>query len=188
MKRLLALAVCALAIGVGRADEDFGHCPVSGEAASKDHSVEFRGKKVYICCDNCVAPLEKDPAKYAAAVFHQLFHTKQIVQVACPMSGRPVNPEQTVEFDGCKIGFCCPGCKGKFEKASTDAEKVALVFGEKSKGFTLQTACPVSGKPINTAKSVEFKGEKVFFCCDGCPKAFEADPAKFEAKLPQLKK
>src|SRR5258708_4878980 len=30
-------------------------CPVSGEAVSKDKVVEFEGRKVYFCCDNCVA-------------------------------------------------------------------------------------------------------------------------------------
>lgn len=187
MKRLLALAVCSLAFGVARAEDDCGKCPVSGEAANKDHSVEFKGKTVYFCCDQCPEGFKKDPAKFTAQVNHQLLHTKQITQVACPISGQPVKDEHSVDMDGCKIGFCCPNCKGKFEKAS-DAEKVAMAFGEKSKGFTLQTVCPVSGKAINVAKSVEFKGQKVYFCCDGCPKAFEKEPAKFEAKLPQLMK
>ena len=35
-------------------------CPVSGEAVKKDKSVEFEGRKVYFCCDNCVAKYKKD--------------------------------------------------------------------------------------------------------------------------------
>ena len=45
-----------------------------------------------------------------------------------------------------------------------------------------EAKCPVSGKAVNLEKSVEFEGGKVYFCCGNCPKAFEADPAKFAAK------
>jgi Cu(I)/Ag(I) efflux system membrane fusion protein len=50
----------------------------------------------------------------------------------------------------------------------------------------LQDICPVSGKPIDPTKFVEHEGQKVYFCCGGCPKAFTADPDKFLAKLPQF--
>ena len=56
------------------------------------------------------------------------------------------------------------------------------------KGFTHQTMCPVSGKPIDPSHSVEYKGKKVYFCCPNCPAAFEKDPEKFVAKLPQFAK
>jgi YHS domain-containing protein len=42
--------------------------------------------------------------------------------------------------------------------------------------------CPVSGKPATKDHAVDFDGGKVYFCCDNCPKAFEANPKKFAAK------
>src|ERR1700682_4506929 len=42
--------------------------------------------------------------------------------------------------------------------------------------------CPVSGKPAAKDHAVDFEGGKVYFCCDNCPKAFEANSAKFAAK------
>ena len=45
--------------------------------------------------------------------------------------------------------------------------------------------CPISGKPCKADKSVTFEGGKVYFCCGNCPKAFEADSAKFAAKARQ---
>ncbi|MCC7086217.1 MAG: hypothetical protein IT427_14535 [Pirellulales bacterium] len=44
--------------------------------------------------------------------------------------------------------------------------------------------CPVSGKPVNPEASVMFEDCKVYFCCNNCPKAFNADTthAKFGAK------
>ena len=50
-----------------------------------------------------------------------------------------------------------------------------------------QTMCPVmEGNPINKNLFVEYKGEKVYFCCAGCPEMFLADPEKYTAKLPQF--
>ena len=37
-------------------------------------------------------------------------------------------------------------------------------------------------KDVNPEKSLEYKEGKVFFCCGGCPKAFEKDSAKFATK------
>jgi YHS domain-containing protein len=35
-------------------------CPVSSEPIDKTKSVESEGRKVYFCCDNCVAKYKKD--------------------------------------------------------------------------------------------------------------------------------
>ncbi len=42
--------------------------------------------------------------------------------------------------------------------------------------------CPVSGKPVVAAQSVDYKGGKVYFCCPGCPGGFKKNTAKFAAK------
>jgi hypothetical protein len=42
--------------------------------------------------------------------------------------------------------------------------------------------CPVSGKPAVADKTVDFNGGKVQFCCENCPKAFNANPKKFAGK------
>ena len=45
--------------------------------------------------------------------------------------------------------------------------------------------CPVSGKACNPAKSADFAGGKVYFCCDNCAGAFKGDSAKFASKAHQ---
>jgi YHS domain-containing protein len=50
-----------------------------------------------------------------------------------------------------------------------------------------QTTCPVMGGAINKAMFAEYKGKKVYFCCPGCQPAFEKNPEKYLAKLPQFK-
>ena len=42
--------------------------------------------------------------------------------------------------------------------------------------------CPVSGKAVKAESSVDYKGGKVYFCCDKCPTAFEKETAKFATK------
>jgi len=160
-----------------------GKCPVSGKPCKEESSVDYHGKKVYFCCDNCPTAFKADPKKFAAKAAVQLLGTKQITQVACPFTGKPINPEAKVDVGGVSVGFCCMNCKGKASKAD---DKVALVFGDIAKGFTLQTTCPVSGKAIDATKVVKHDGKNVYFCCGNCPGAFEKDPSKFTAKLPQF--
>lgn len=38
-----------------------------------------------------------------------------------------------------------------------------------------QTTCPMMGNKIDKKIYVDHKGKRIYFCCDGCPKAFKAD-------------
>ncbi|MFN0052968.1 MAG: hypothetical protein ACKV0T_12345, partial [Planctomycetales bacterium] len=43
--------------------------------------------------------------------------------------------------------------------------------------------CIVAGdKAAKADKSADHKGGKIYFCCDGCPKAYDKDKAKFATK------
>ena len=194
-KRLLSVVFACVALGitlsVNSAEEEKSakkefdaKCIVSGAPAKEASSVDYRGKKLYFCCNNCPKAYKADPDKFQAKANHQLLYTEQITEVACPLTGKPINEEKTLEIAGAKVGFCCGNCLGKAKEAGDDA--IELVFAKFDKGFTLQTECPVSGKPIKADKMVEYKGEKVYFCCPNCPKAFEAAPEKFADKVPQL--
>lgn len=40
-------------------------CPVSGkELKNKETFVDYNGRRVYFCCENCVSDFKADPAKY----------------------------------------------------------------------------------------------------------------------------
>lgn len=48
------------------------------------------------------------------------------------------------------------------------------------------TTCVVSGEKLGEMGPpvvINYKGTEVRFCCDGCPKKFNADPTKYLAKL-----
>jgi YHS domain-containing protein len=195
---LVAMGV-ALLLATGRltiAHEDHGEagdtkfratCPVSDHPAKESSVVELPngGGKVYFCCDNCPKKFASHPELYETKVRRQLLETGQIAQVGCPISGRPVNDETLVEVGTAKVGFCCKGCLAKYNEADEEG-KLTVVFANLEKGFTRQTKCPLSGKPIKAEYAVEFEGKKVYFCCEGCAEEFRADPEKYKAKLPQF--
>ncbi len=109
-------------------------CPVSGKAVNPEAKVSFNGGDVYFCCMNCPKAFEANKEKFTAKANHQLFQTKQLKQVACPLAGKPTNPATEIEVAGTKVSFCCNNCKGKVANASGD-EQLELVFGAKNKGF-----------------------------------------------------
>lgn len=111
-------------------------CPVSGKPVNPKATLEHNGGTVYFCCNNCPKAFKADTAKYAAKANHQMVQTGELKQVACPLTGKPVNPATEIEIDGAKVAFCCNGCKGKVNKAS-DEEKLNLVFSDDAaaKGF-----------------------------------------------------
>lgn len=73
------------------------------------------------------------------------------------------------------------------EESSTAAEQTTTEAGDQVVASTEQTTCPVmEGSLINKDIFVEYKGKKVYFCCEGCDDAFLADPEKYVSKLPQF--
>ena len=114
-------------------------CPISGKDVNPDATVSFEDCKVYLCCNNCPKAwaADTDHAKYGAKAHHQMVQTKQLKQVACPFSGKPVDEAKSVEIKGVKVAFCCDNCKGKVEKAKDDDARVTMVFKDTKKGFKL---------------------------------------------------
>ena len=39
-------------------------CPVMGGPIDKSQFVDYKGKRIYVCCGGCVAKIKKNPAKY----------------------------------------------------------------------------------------------------------------------------
>jgi hypothetical protein len=111
-------------------------CPVSGKSINPADFVEFEKAKVYFCCEKCPAEFKKDPAKYAAKAHLQMVQTGQLKQVACPFTGKPLNPETAIDVGGVKVAFCCKDCQAKAQNAKGD-DQISLVFKDVSKGFKL---------------------------------------------------
>ena len=130
----IAVACSAIVVPAAVKEPKDAKCPVSGKACNPDKSADFAGGKVYFCCGNCAGAFEKDSAKFAAKAHQQMVSTGQLVQKGCPFSGGPVKDGTKIMVGDAEVGFCCPNCKGKVEKAAAD-EQVTMVFGKIEKGF-----------------------------------------------------
>jgi N-acetylneuraminic acid mutarotase/YHS domain-containing protein len=114
---------------VGEMTQKF--CPVmTGEEIDKDSTVlDYKGKKVALCCDNCVAKFEKDPDNYAnVKILPQLagleIPKRMIEQVYCPVNKENVisAKDVSVEFKGKTIYLFDKAAKRKWD---ADPEKYA---------------------------------------------------------------
>jgi len=197
--RVLA-AVAAFPIVVAAADADkpaksakakakpfTATCPVMGTPAVKESSIAFLSKKLYFCCPGCPDQFDPTQADHRTKAHFQLAQTGQITQVACPIGGHDPDETLFVKINGVKVMLCCEGCKEKLAKMPAE-KQVEAVFAKIDKHYSLQTTCPVSGKPIRPEYGVKYKGKMVYLHGGPERRAFQADPAKYLSKLPQFAK
>ena len=132
----IATLLTATLYAADKANLDKAKCPVSGKECAADTGVDYKGAKVYFCCNNCPKAFAKDKAKYAAKANMQLVATGQAKEIKCPFTGKDLNPATKIQVAGTDVCFCCNNCKGSAEKATGD-EQIEKVFGDKAfeKGF-----------------------------------------------------
>ena len=112
-----------------------------------------------------------------------------VVNARCPIEGTKLDPAKvpadlTREHRGQKVGFCCPACPLAWDKL-TDAQKDAKLAEAMKPATAPATAppgvvnsrCPIMGNKIDPANVpasliVEYKGQKIGFCCPMCPPAW----------------
>lgn len=112
-------------------------CPVSGEKLeSKTIFAEFYGRKVYFCCDDCLAAAKKNPDAYVKKTeAEQIEAVKNIAAKSnghadhhaannseakflgkgdgvetCPVTGEKVNKSLKAEIQGHTVYVCCADC------------------------------------------------------------------------------
>ncbi len=98
----------------------------------------------------------------------------------CPVSGKDVDASVTSKHT-VVIGFCCEKCQAKF-KEDPSGEKFAAAV-KAAAGKPVNSTCPLSGEDIDASKTAVHEGQTVGFCCGKCLKKFNAEPAKFIAKV-----
>jgi YHS domain-containing protein len=70
------------------------------------------------------------------------------------------------------------------DKAAVEVQKKA----DTAAASVEQTKCPIiPNNPIDKNVFVEYKGKKVYFCCEVCKAEFNKDPEKYVKDLPQFK-
>lgn len=103
-------------------------------------------------------------------------------QTHCPVMGGTIDSTVFTDIQGQRVYHCCPGCGGPLK---ADPDKY---FQSAAAGGVLfeniQNACPVSGEELEKKDVfVDYKGRRVYFCCDKCIVDFEKDPQQFLSKL-----
>jgi YHS domain-containing protein len=103
----------------------------------------------------------------------QTTEKKNVTNKLCPVSGGPVVEKYRAEYKGQYVYVCCEGCVNEFNK--NPEAFVAKMSKEERDLIAINETCPISGEAIDKAKSVEFEGRKVYFCCDNCVGKYKKD-------------
>ena len=90
-------------------------CPVMGGKINRAIFADHEGKRVYFCCEGCVVPFKKDPARYIKKLYDEGV-TLAKLQTTCPVMGGKIDPKLFADYAGKRVYFCCPGCKAPFLK------------------------------------------------------------------------
>ncbi len=99
----------------------------------------------------------------------------------CPVAGtKAAKEDQSAEYRGAKVYFCCGGCPETFAKDkakySTKANHQLVQTGQAK-----QEKCPLTGGDLNKDATADVAGVKVTFCCNNCKGKVEK--AKDDEKL-----
>lgn len=73
--------------------------------------------------------------------------------------------------------------KSKVRAATLDINTGAQLPPPTAAAKPVNDKCPVSGKPVDPAKTVTHEGKVIGFCCDKCVACFKQDPKPIVAKL-----
>jgi YHS domain-containing protein len=114
-------------------------CVATNHPINANISADYHGGKVYFCSDECRKNFLADPARYKVRANYQLVVTGQAREVACPFTGKPLNPRiAPMEVGGLSIGFCCRACQQTVSVADYQT-RIELVFSDAAfnKGFVV---------------------------------------------------
>jgi YHS domain-containing protein len=134
---LAALVLSASPLALGRtakaADPKVQqYCPVMTTDEidpKKSATVDYKGVKIYLCCDTCVGKFKRDPAAYLdpkiiPGLAGKELPKRDIAQVFCPvLKDRKVSSKDpSTTYKGVKVYFYNDLAKQRFEK---DPERYA---------------------------------------------------------------
>jgi YHS domain-containing protein len=185
---LVVFGIRAATLDTSSTDAQAGQTPTPSPAAAEPHAGHEPAP------DN--QPPDPAPTPIAA---------KQPENTICPVMGNPVDPEVFVDYEGRRIGFCCPGCDTLFleepekylkkvdaELASRKAAEAGHEHAKAPEDTEPSDAadrppeneiCPVMGNPVDPEVYVDHEGRRIGFCCPGCDKVFLEDPEPYLKKV-----
>jgi len=171
-------------------------CPVSGaKLGAMGEPVVYlhHGREIRFCCKGCVPKFKKDPDKYLRKIDAGIIKTQKPYYPlsTCLVTGEALGDKPVDHVWGNRlVRLCCQGCIKKLDKDPAKYTKKLdrAVAAKQGPSYTL-TTCVVSGVKLSAmGKPVDyvFSNRLVRFCCKGCIKKFEKDPAEYTKKLPKV--
>jgi len=125
---------CASSCGVGKRAKapeaeilkEQTTCPVMGRPIDKSLYVDVNGKRVYVCCQGCIAAVKADPDKYLAKIAAGSQKAADVPPIVCGRCGQIKGTEECCMKDAVKCKTCgmtegSPGCC-RLPEAGKDAE------------------------------------------------------------------
>jgi hypothetical protein len=168
-------------------------CVISGEELGKsavDHVAD--GRLVRVCCNDCVAAVDKDKAAAFAKIDKGVVE-QQLADYPlekCPISGEKLGEKAVNYVHGTRlIRTCCNDCLAELKKNPEPTLKKlndGYIASQKGK-YPLDT-CVVTGEKIGANPNMEpcdyLYGTRYFrLCCAGCKKAINKEPEVMWAKV-----
>jgi YHS domain-containing protein len=121
--------------------------------SGKQVSLDYKGKRLYFCCDANVETFKKDPEKHLKEMeaLGLTFDASYKPQEKCPVMGGEIKKDLKVEYAGMYIYACCPGCLDKIKAEPAKMVKAMQANGESP--ILCVGGCgsaPASGRPCST--------------------------------------
>lgn len=132
-------------------------CPVLDGKINKSLFVEYDGKRIYVCCKECIATVQKDPAKFAGELESKGV-TLEKAQTICPVLGGKIDKKVYTDYNGKRVYFCCAGC---IEQFKAEPEKYLKKF--EAEGVVLE--------PVPASTESDKKAESSGKSCPMMPKS-----------------
>lgn len=170
----LSLTLAALALTLGWS----GHARAA-DGCSMGGSCKMDDKKA------CETKVDAKPAAQTAQAAAYPLTT-------CVVSGDKLGGKMGTPFkydyQGRELQLCCASCVKTFKKDPAKyLKKLDEAAIKQQKASYALTTCPVSGQKLDGKMGQPFdylyKGRLVRFCCNGCVKDFNKDPAKYLALI-----
>ncbi len=136
-----------------------------GGQVDPDVYADHEGRRVYFCCEACPAKFSRDPGRYLRKLDEELSRRllRSVPQEKCPVTGRGINEDISVEHDGRRVYFCCQGCPEQFNQSP---EKYVQKLDEQARQRLLK--CALSGNCPTWQPAEEGAGAGKL-TCEGCP-------------------
>jgi len=166
-------------------------CPVTGkELGVRPISEVIDGRDIKFCCNGCPEKFKADQAAYMEKVDAAMIEDQEdsYPLKECVVRGTALG-DSPVSFvvNNRLVKTCCASCAAKVKENPEEhiAKLDEAVIEAQLDDYPLKD-CIVAGEPLGSmGDPINYvAGNRlVRFCCAGCKRAFDANPANYLAKL-----